>query len=198
MTKRIGLTGGIACGKSEVLDRLKVHGIPVLDTDTIAHELLKSGNPVFEQIVKHFGQKILNADGNIDRSKLGRNVFGDEQARKDLNELMHPEIGIRWREWMSQQTSPLAVVAIPLLFEVGIENEFDGVLCVWSPEVLMKKRLQNRNLNEEEAMQRIRAQLPVDLKAHKSNWNLRNNLTLAHLYTQVDDWVEKMINQEND
>jgi len=194
MTKRIGLTGGIACGKSEVLDRVKGHGIPVLDTDLIAHELLKSGNPVFDQIVKNFGQQMLNTDGNIDRSKLGRNVFGDENARKDLNDLMHPEIGIRWREWMSQQTSPLAVVAIPLLFEVGIENEFDGVLCVWSPEVLMKKRLQNRNLTEEEAMQRIRAQLPVDLKALKSNWNLRNNLTLAHLNTQVDDWVEKMIN----
>jgi dephospho-CoA kinase len=198
MTKRIGLTGGIACGKSEVLDRLKSLGVPVLDTDSIAHDLLKSGNPVFEQIVNHFGKEILQKDGHVDRSIVGRKVFRDEKARNKLNELMHPEIGIRWRDWMKKQCADFAVVAIPLLFEVGHENEFDGILCVASPEAIMMKRLQNRNLSEEEAMQRIRAQLPVDVKAQKSTWNIQNNLTLSHLYTQVDTWVEKMIHQEND
>ncbi|MDF3130096.1 dephospho-CoA kinase [Kiritimatiellaeota bacterium B1221] len=198
MTKRIGLTGGIACGKSVVADRLMTHNIPVLDTDQVAHELLKPGNPVFDAIVKRFGADMVDAQsGEINRSLLGHKVFGDDAERRALNALMHPEIGKRWRNWLQAQNAEMAVVAIPLLFEVGVEKDFDGILCVWSPEPVMIERMKKRNLTENEAALRIRAQLPVDLKAEKSTWTLKNNATLENLYTQVDDWVKQCTPQEN-
>lgn len=198
MTKRIGLTGGIACGKSVVTDRLKTHGIPVLDTDQVAHELLKPGNPVFDAIVNHFGVEVLDhPNGEINRSLLGRKVFADDSERDALNTLIHPEIGRRWRNWLQAQTSVMAVVAIPLLFEVGAEKDFDGILCVWSPEPVMIERLKKRNLTENEAALRIRAQMPVDQKAEKSTWTLKNIATLEDLYFQVDEWVKQCTPQEN-
>lgn len=193
MTKRIGLTGGIACGKSEVADRLLHHRVPVVDTDHLGHELLGSGSPVFDRLVERFGQEMIGTDGNISRHLLGKLVFADEQARTDLNGIVHPEIGKRWREWLTDQQGPLAVVAVPLLFESGLEKEFDGVLCVWSPESEMIKRLKTRNLTENEAVLRVQAQMPVDLKAEKANWVLKNDRTLEHLQRQVDDWVKQWI-----
>lgn len=197
MTKQIGLTGGIACGKSEVTARLRHHRIPVLDTDHVAHSLLKAGEPVHEAVVQSFGEAFLDPQGDIDRRKLGRLVFTDPSAREKLNRLMHPEIGRRWRNWLSRQCGPLAVVAIPLLFEAGLEKYFDGIICVWAPETLMKERLLKRNLTETEAELRIQAQWPVDLKAQKSTWIFKNTCSLADLYQQVDAWVQQTIPQEN-
>lgn len=196
MTKRIGLTGGIACGKSEVTSRLIEHRIPVLDTDHVAHDLLKAGEPVHAEVLATFGKEFLDPQGHLDRRKLGRLVFADPEARSKLNALMHPEIGKRWRAWLATQEGPLAVVAIPLLFEAGLEKEFDDILCVWAPEALMKQRLIKRNLTETEAALRIQAQWPVDLKAEKSTWIFRNNRTLAELHQQVDSWVHQLIPQE--
>ncbi|WFB37625.1 dephospho-CoA kinase [Kiritimatiellota bacterium B12222] len=192
MTTRIGLTGGIACGKTEVSKRLEQRGIPVLDTDQVAHELLKPGNPVSDAVVQHFGSHILNSQGEIERAVLGKIIFGNESERLVLNRLMHPEIGKRWRQWLKDQQGPLAVVAIPLLYEAGLENEFDGVICVQAPELVMIQRLQNRNFNEQEALSRIRSQLPVGLKAEKSNWTFNNQTTLDDLHVQVDEWVNEM------
>lgn len=197
MTKRIGLTGGIACGKSEVMERLKFHKVPVLDSDHLAHELLKSGNPVFDSVVKQFGDQILKPTGDVDRSVLGKIIFGDPNQRDALNKLMHPEIRNQWQSWLQHQSETLAVVVIPLLFELGLEKEFDGVVCVWSPEETIKQRLLKRNLTENEAINRIRAQMPVEQKAEKAHWTLQNNHTLSHLHKQVDDWVQKMIHPEN-
>lgn len=197
MTKRIGLTGGIACGKSEVTNRLRQHGIPVLDSDQVAHEILKPDNPVFRAVVNRFGKEILDPQGNIDRSLLGRKVFAVAGERQALNRLMHPEIQNRWRSWLDAQTGELAVVAVPLLFEICAEQDFDGILCIWSPESVMIQRLKNRNLTETEAVQRIQAQMSVDLKAEKSTWTLINTTTLADLYQQVDEWVKPWIPQEN-
>ncbi|MDA3873186.1 MAG: dephospho-CoA kinase, partial [Kiritimatiellae bacterium] len=91
--------------------------------------------------------------------------------------------------WLGGQTGPLAVVVIPLLMECGLENEFDGVLCVWSPEEQMKARLMNRGFNAQQAESRIRAQWPVDTKAECATWILTNNTTLPDLYKQVDSWI---------
>jgi dephospho-CoA kinase len=193
MTKRIGLTGGIACGKSEVTSRLIHHRIPVLDTDHVAHDLLKAGEPVHAAVLAAFGKEFLDTQGHLDRRKLGKLVFADPKARTKLNGLMHPEIGKRWRTWLAGQEGPLAVVAIPLLFEAGLEKEFDDILCVWAPETLMKERLIKRNLTETEADLRIQSQWPVDLKAEKSTWIFKNNRTRAALYQQVDAWVQQRI-----
>ncbi len=188
-TKRIGLTGGIACGKSEVSRRLTAAEIPVLDTDQVAHELMRSGTEVFHRIVEHFGPGMKNEDGELDRRRLGEVVFSDEQALNELNRMVHPEVVSRLRTWLSEQTGTLAVVVIPLLMECGLENEFDGVLCVWSPEEQMKARLMNRGFDARQAESRIRAQWSVDEKAKRANWILTNNTTLPDLYKQVDTWI---------
>lgn len=167
-----------------------------MDTDHVAHALLESGTPVFEAVVSHFGKNYLNTQGDLDRKKLGECVFADAEARKYLNALMHPEIKKRLRTWLAEQQGPMAVVAVPLLFEVGLESAFDEILCVWAPESLMIQRLQTRNLTEKEAILRIRSQMPVDLKAAKSTWTLKNNRTLDDLHQQVDAWVNHMIPQE--
>jgi len=193
MTKRIGLTGGIACGKSEVTQRLLQQGVPVLDSDHVAHQLLEPGNPVHKEVVRHFGEEILDECGGVNRQKLGKIVFEDPEQLEKLNTLMHPEICRRWREWFLQQRTQIAVVAIPLLFEVGVEDDFDGILCVWAPEKIMVERLKKRNLTEKEALLRIRAQMPVDLKVEKSTWTLTNNQSIPALHQQVDAWVHQWI-----
>ncbi|MGA0332349.1 MAG: dephospho-CoA kinase [Kiritimatiellia bacterium] len=191
MTRKIGLTGGIACGKSEVAKRLSRHRIPVLDTDEVSHEFLKPGHPVFAEVLREFGEEYLNGHGEINRRKLGEHVFQHPEALKKLNSIMHPEIQRTWRNWFVLQTAAVSVVAVPLLFEIGVEKDFDAVLCVTSPESMMVERLKQRNLTEKQALQRIRAQMPVDLKAEKSTWTFQNNGTLPELLHQVDAWVQR-------
>lgn len=186
---RLGLTGGIAAGKSEVQRILIEQGIPVLDTDLIAHEVMKSGTKIHEQIVQRFSREILQENSEINRKRLGEIVFADENARRDLNALVHPEVGDRWRSWMNRHSDPLVVVSIPLLFECGLQMNFDGVMCVWAPESLMIKRLQSRGLNEMQAQQRIQSQWPVDRKRNASTWTLVNDGTLEDLRVQVLEWL---------
>jgi dephospho-CoA kinase len=193
----VGLTGGIACGKSTVQKRLSDHGIPVLDTDHLGHQLLQAGTQQAEQIRKMFGEDVMDADGAVNRPKLGKRVFESSDARKRLNAIMHPEIQRRWTAWMEERTEPLAVVAIPLLFEGGYANQFDGVLCVRASEEIMTQRLRLRGLSPEEVSQRIQAQWPVDRKAEQSAWTIDNNQTLDHLHAEVDRWVKQQNLPEN-
>ena len=196
MTKRIGLTGGIACGKSEVQKFLMSQGIPVLDTDRVAHEVMLPGSDVFDAVVDAFGETILGSDGRIDRPSLGKIVFADPDARVRLNRLVHPEVGRRWRAWLEAQTSGLAVVAIPLLFECGLQNEFEGVLCIWAPETIMKQRLLERGLDLPAARQRIQSQWPVDRKVRSATWSICNDRSLSDLHREVADWLRDISPQE--
>lgn len=193
---RVGLTGGIAAGKSEVQRILAERGVPVLDTDRVAHEVMAKGSPVHRAVVEHFGPGILGADGGIDRSVLGKIVFADPAEREVLNQLVHPETGRRWRAWLREQTGPLAVVAIPLLFECGLEKEFDGVLCVWAPEEILIKRLFSRGLDGGQARQRIRSQWSVERKKERATWILNNDGNLDELQRQVESWLQSLPNLE--
>ncbi len=197
-TLRIGLTGGIAAGKSAVESFLRDAGVPVLDTDRVAHAAMEPGTPVHRAIAEAFGPGILGDDGAILRRELGRRVFADPEARQRLNALVHPEVGRRWREWLDRQTAPIAVVSIPLLHEVGAEKDFDAVLCVWSTVDRMRERLLARGLSAMEANQRIDAQWPMDLKAQRSNWILKNTGTLDDLREQVAQWVQSLDPEENE
>lgn len=175
---------------------LSDRGVPVLDTDRVAHEVMAHGSPVHREVVARFGPGILRDDGEIDRSVLGRIVFSDPGERKALNQLVHPETGRRWRAWLHQRSEPLSVVAIPLLFECGLEKEFDGILCVWAPEPILINRLLSRGLDGEQALQRIRSQWPVDRKKERSTWILKNDGNLDELREQVDSWLQSLSNLE--
>jgi len=190
---RIGLTGGIAAGKSQVEFFLRALGVPVLDTDRVAHEVMRAGTAEHAAIVSRFGAEVLGADGEIHRPALGRIVFADPAAREALNRIVHPETGRRWRAWLETQTTPLAVVAIPLLFECGVEKQFDGILCVRAPVETMIKRLKLRGLDEEQAHLRIQSQWPVARKAALSTWVLENDGSLDDLRAQVANWHQDLL-----
>jgi dephospho-CoA kinase len=197
MTLHIGLTGGIACGKSEAGSRIQAHGIPYLDTDQVAHEVMMPGTKVYAEVVKHFGKGILDDQDQISRPSLAKIVFSDPSALQDLNRLVHPEVGRRWRFWMSQQTGPVAVVAIPLLVETGTQKEFDHILCISSTESLMMERLQNRGNTPDQARSRIQSQLPLVEKEKHATWIINNNGSLADFHQQVDRWIATILSREN-
>jgi len=197
MTRRIGLTGGIACGKTEAAQRMSSHGIPILDTDKVAHEVMTPGTEVFEHLIDRFGQEILNRDGTLCRSRLAEIVFSDEEALRELNRLVHPEVGRRWRAWLTSRTGPAAVVAIPLLVETGCQREFDDILCISSSKNLMRRRLASRGLTPGQAEQRIQSQLPLEEKEKVATWILTNNGSLAEFHRKVDQWISDEIHLEN-
>ncbi|MDA0323754.1 MAG: dephospho-CoA kinase [Verrucomicrobia bacterium] len=164
---KIAITGGIACGKSLAGKTFEENGIPVRDTDDIAHELMQPGDPVFDNVVKAFGAGILDDEHSIDRSVLGKLVFRDPEKLEQLNELVHPQVMRVTAEWLQaqeQDSQRVAAVMIPLLYERGMQSGWDAVLCVAAPHADQLRRLCARGLSREDAEIRIRAQLDVRQK----------------------------------
>ena len=179
----LGITGGIACGKTEVGRIFSEEGYAVLDTDYLAHELMKKGTPVYEQVVRHFGRLVLRADGELDRGLLGKIVFEDPVARERLNGWIHPAVieeAEQWKEANRRGGNP-AVVLIPLLFETDWTEGWDAILCVRSEKKEIFQRLKERGLSHEMASQRIAAQMPLADKEAAADFTIRNNGTLKAL-----------------
>jgi len=197
MTLKIGCTGGIACGKSEATARFIHQGIPCLDTDKVAHEIMMPGTQVYDSVVARFGEDIVSADGTLHRPSLGNIVFNDPEALRDLNQLVHPHVRKRWLSWLEARKEPVAIVVIPLLVESGYQNEFDDILCISSTEKRMVERLKDRGFSRSEAMQRIQSQLPLENKEKEATWVLTNNGTLEQFTQKVDEWITSVIPTEN-
>lgn len=193
----LGLTGGIACGKSEVGRILQQNGFAVLDTDILAHDLMRAGEPVFTRVVEGFGQSIVGLDGEIDRGELGKLVFNNQAALEALNAWVHPAVIKAAEDWKSVQRDD-AVVIIPLLFEAGWTKEWSAILCVSADEKTVFKRLENRGLSKEEARQRIAAQMPLSEKEKRSDFILRNNNTLDELHEKTLAVLEVIRSRGND
>ena len=191
--KRIALTGGIATGKSTVLQRWQSHGLPrpaVLDSDQLAHETYRPGSTTYAEIVQAFGRAILNADGTVNRARLGELVFADETQRLTLNHIVHPAVRRLWQAALAQlaaggQTA-LAVVAIPLLYETGAEQEFDVVVAVGCSAATQLARLTARGLSADQAGARLRAQWPVPAKLDRAHFVIWNDGLPVVLAEQAD------------
>lgn len=167
---KIAITGGIACGKSTTGDVLQSLGFDVLDTDSVAHELLKSDHEVRHELVKRFGPSVAGADG-IDRSALGRIVFTNLPARRDLEAVLHPRIQRGTAEWIAARPGSFAIL-VPLLFEVGWQNLFPSInhiACVACSPQIQRQRLRARGLDDVAIDLRLKAQLPVPEKMAKSS-----------------------------
>jgi dephospho-CoA kinase len=162
---RLGLTGGIASGKSTVAAMLRETGFPVLDADLLAHKLTEPGQPAFEEIVRKFGPLVLNTDNRIDRPKLAAVVFADRARLAQLNAIVHPyveqAIARQFAEWEQGGTYNAAFVEAALLVESGYDKRLDGLVVAWCKPEQQLERLRARGLTEEEARRRIGAQLPV-------------------------------------
>jgi dephospho-CoA kinase len=179
----IALTGGIACGKSAAARVLAAHGAAVLDTDEVAHELLRKGSPVRDRVVEVFGKGILDAAGDVERKALGAIVFADAAKRERLEALIHPAIMARVGEWVGEHTlaGRDAVVVVPLLFEIGAEKGWDAIVCVLDSDERALERLRARGWSDEESQRRMSAQWPAAKKALNSNVVIENKGSLADL-----------------
>jgi dephospho-CoA kinase len=189
MALTIGLTGGIASGKSTVTKMLRGLGIPVIDADQVARDVVKVGGEAYEQIIKTFGQDILQENGEIDRAKLGAIVFYNEQERKKLNAIVHPAVRRRMlaeKEAYVQKGAKTIVLDIPLLFESELTHLIDKIIVVYVDNDIQLERLMKRNgFSEEEALARIRSQMPLHEKVKKADAVINNNGTIEETKQQL-------------
>ena len=197
---RIALTGGIASGKSAVERILRDEGIAVLDTDTVAHRCLRRGHPACDQILQEFGDAAVLRDGALDRELLGERVFGDEELRHRLNRIVHPYVKQDVETWLVEQAAAgrHAVVAVPLLFEAGMAEGWDAIVCVTADADTVRQRLSRRGLNDAEAQARMDAQMPQEEKMRRSDRYLENNGTLEELKQNVLQIWREITQKEQD
>lgn len=185
----LGLTGGVGMGKSAVADLLRARSVPVVDTDSLARELVEPGQPALIEIKSAFGPEIIGADGRLLRDKLAAIVFADSAARARLEAILHPRIAVAWRRMLQHWRDaghPVAVVVIPLLFETGAESGFDSVVCVACSSATQFRRLQSRGWSQQEIARRDAAQMPVAQKIARSHFVLWNEAGLDVLAAQLD------------
>lgn len=193
----LGLTGGIASGKSLVAEAFRALGALVVSADDLAREAVSPGSKTLCQLVDRFGRKILLADGSLDRKALAEQIFADDRAREALNRITHPAIAAlaekRLRE-LAHQGAPLVVYEAPLLFEAGAEKRVDAVLVVSIDERLQRARLMQRDgLNEEQAQARIASQMPQAEKAAKADYVLENSGSPEATVAQVRRLFQKLV-----
>jgi dephospho-CoA kinase len=187
---KIALTGGIATGKSHVLDRFRRRGVPCLDADILAHGVEAAGTDATARIAERFGADVLDADGAVDRAKLGPIVFADPSARRELEAIVHPAVyravaaGIRAFELTGDY--PFAVVDVPLLYETGAEKDFDRVIATSCSPALQVARLITRGMTEDAARQRLAAQWSAETKASRADFVITTDGTFEETDRQLD------------
>jgi dephospho-CoA kinase len=192
----VGLTGGIASGKSTVARMFVEKGAILIDFDGLAHAVEMPEGSVWREIVGHFGEGILLPDQRIDRVKLGAIVFSDRQKRKTLNRLVHPAVFAEWQKRLAEieKERPDAVVVsdIPLLFEAGVEKMVDLVLLVYiSPEEQIRRLMIRSSFTPEEAERRVASQMPIGEKIPRADIVIRNGGSVEETAREVDRaWEE--------
>ncbi len=198
MTIVVGLTGGIASGKSTVAAIFREMSIPVIDADQIAKEVVQNGRAAYSKIVETFGKGILQEDLEINRAALGQIIFHNEQERQKLNLIVHPEVRkemLKQKEQLIAEQYQLVVLDIPLLFESKLTYLVDQVVVVHVNELVQLERLQKRNnLSKEDALARIKSQLPLTEKAKMADFIVNNNGSIAETKEQVIKLVSKLTN----
>jgi dephospho-CoA kinase len=175
----VGLTGGIASGKSTFAARLRERGAAVLDADALAREAVAQGSPGLAEVVQAFGPDVLAPDGALDRKRVGERVFADPAARARLERIVHPRVRAAMREAVGRLAAAGAEVAfydVPLLYEAGVDREVDLVVVVWAPRAVQLARLAARDgLRGAAAEARLAAQLPLDEKAARADAVVAND-----------------------
>jgi dephospho-CoA kinase len=191
---RVALTGGIATGKSHVLNEFRKRGVPCLDADELAHGVTAAGTEATSQIAERFGHDVLDGSGAVDRHKLGAIVFADASARRALEAIVHPAVyraiaaGIRAFELLDR--SRVVIADIPLLYETGRAGDFDRVIATVCPRSLQIQRLKERGLSDAEAEQRLAAQMSADEKALRADYIIQTDDTFESTSAQVDQILD--------
>ena len=186
----IALTGGIATGKSTVASLLALNGMRVIDADTISHEILDKS---YLWVIDNFGSEYVNGS-KVNRSKLGSLVFSNNEAKKKLEDYLHPKIRqeIEKRSIKQDGFKFPYLIDIPLFFENGAYDIKESVV-VYTPKDIQLDRFMKRNgFSKEESLNRISSQMPIDEKKQKATWVIDNSKNLKHLQQEVEDFVEKI------
>jgi dephospho-CoA kinase len=185
-----GLTGGLASGKSTVAAYYSSLGLPMVSADTLAREVVAPGSPALREIIERFGPEVA-PEGTLDRKRLGTLVFGDEAQRLELESITHPRIRSLFKQRidaLERQGEPLAGYEIPLLFEVGLQDELRPVVLVAAPEAIQVERAMARDGATRAAVEaRLRAQLPVAKKTALADYVIDNRGTLEQLHAAAAD-----------
>jgi dephospho-CoA kinase len=192
--RRIGLTGGIATGKSYVVSRLRAAGVPVIDADVLAREAVAPESPGLAAVVRRFGD-VLTPTGELDRQRLGDIVFRDADARRDLEQIIHPVVRRGIAEFFEQlpPDTALAVADIPLLFETHQERRFDHVVVVaCAPETQIQRVMARDTLARDAAERRVAAQLPIEEKVRRADFVIRTDGTHAATDAQVQAMLDSL------
>ncbi|HHT65332.1 MAG TPA: dephospho-CoA kinase [Clostridiales bacterium] len=194
--KTIGLTGGIASGKTTVSKILQEFGVPVIDADMVYSRLTQNGKPVWQAVLHTFGKKYFRPDGELDRKALGSLVFQNSKAREKLNRITHPIVKdemLRIRKYIEQeQNPPLIVMDVPLLFESGWHQWMDEVWVVAVPKKMQIARLMQRDgLTREEALLRIHSQLDMEEKRKMAHRVIDNSQSIS----ETKDQIKKILSE---
>jgi len=188
----IGLTGGIASGKSTVSKYLTEKGFKVYDADKIAKDISEK-KIVQEEIILNFGDKILTEDGKVDRKKLKEIVFADKDKLKKLNAIIHPKVIDFYRELKEKNTDETIIFDVPLLFEIGIDKFCDKILVVISDyDIQLNRIIERDNIDKELASKIIKSQISNEERIKKADIVIENNTSLEELYEKVERFCEKI------
>ena len=193
---RLGLTGGIASGKSAVAAMLRELGFAVLDADSLAHKLIEPGQPAYDEVLHEFGQAVLAPDGRVNRAKLSTIVFNDRASLDRLNAIVHPRVAEvvfrQFEEWQRGGMRDAALVEAALLIESSIHKKLDGLVVAWCEPQQQLERLVARGLSEPEARRRIAAQLTVEEKLLLATERIDCSGSLEETRRQVEALATKL------
>lgn len=190
---KIGLTGGIATGKSTVAAMLVERGALLVDADQVAREVVMPGEPALEAVASTFGQAVIHTDGTLNRKALGEIVFNNRERLMQLESILHPAIRNRMqqriKQYEEQDPRQLIVADVPLLYETDQQELYEGVMVVYVPQQLQLTRLMERNgLAQEEALRRIGLQMDIEQKRSRADWVINNSGSLEETKLQVDEF----------
>jgi dephospho-CoA kinase len=193
---KMGLTGGIASGKSAVAAMLREMGFPVLESDLVGHKLMEPGHTEHDEILREFGADLADAQGKIDRAKLGSMVFADPAKLAKLNKIIHPGVEKailqQFAEWQKNGVRDAAFVEAALLIEAGIALKLDGLVVAYCTPEQQLSRLRARGMSEIEAKRRIGAQMPVEEKLKRATEKIDCSGTLEETRAQVRALAAKL------
>lgn len=190
----IGITGGIGSGKSEVSKYLISLGYPLIDADLVSREVVEPGEIGLFRIVEAFGEGILYPDRSLNRGKLAEIIFNNDILRRQLNEILHPQIRLRMQQHlMSYIVEPFVFFDVPLLYETDTRENYDEIILVYAPEtVCLQRIIQRDKISLELAMKKIKAQMSIELKRSMSDYAIENTGDLHLLHKQVDFYLNSV------
>jgi dephospho-CoA kinase len=193
---RVGLTGGIGCGKSTVAAMMRALGCHVIEADPLAHKLIEPGQAAFQEVVRAFGADILHSDGHVDRGKLGAIVFADVDKLLRLNAIVHPrvlkELERLFSEYAVANPHGVAVVEAALLIEAGYVKHLDRLVVTWCKSEQQMERLLARGMSREQIEQRLAAQMPLEEKRRRADDVVDCSVPLEETRVQVEQLVAKL------